>query len=105
MRGERAALGAVVVEDGWCATHVAALTGSEVSGIESERIALREFGVLPLVKNGEGADEFVFVEGIGKICFVAGGAEFRRAIERLHDRFGVTLGMLEDFAELNLPRD
>ena len=60
---------------------------------------------MPLIKNGEGADEFVFVEGIGEIGFVAGGAEFRRAIEGLHDGFGVTLGMLEDFAELNLARD
>ena len=102
MRGEGAALGAVVVEDGWRATHVAALARSEVSGIKSERVALGEFGILPFVKDGEGADEFVFVERIGEIGFVAGGAEFRRAIERLHDGFGVTLGMLEDFAELNL---
>ena len=39
MRGEGAVLGAVVVEYGWCATHVAALTGSEISGIKSERVA------------------------------------------------------------------
>jgi hypothetical protein len=84
---------------------VAALTGSEIRGVKCQRSALGEFRVLPLVINGEGADELVLVQRIREVGLMAGGAEFRRPIERLHDRLGVTLGMLEDVAKGNLARD
>src|SRR5208282_4318558 len=99
MRRERSALRAIIRQSGRGPAHVAALTRSEVGRIKSQGVALRELGVLPLIINGEGADELVLVQRIWQVSLVAGGAEFRLPIKRLHYGFGVTFGMFEDFAK------
>ena len=102
MRREESRFRAVFRQRGLRAMHVAALAGIEVRRVKSQRIALGEFGVLPLIVNGEGADKFVIVQGIRQVGFVAGGTEFRRPIKRLHHRLRVTLGIFHDFVIRNL---
>ncbi len=102
MRRQLPLLRAVVGQSGCCAMHVAVLTWTEVRLVESQRIALGELGVLPLVIDGKSTDELVIVERTRQVGFMAGGTEFRRLIKRLHDGPRVTLRMLQDIAERNL---
>jgi len=95
-------LGAVFRQRGGGALHVAALATGEVCGVEGERIALRELGLLPLVVGGESANELVVVERFGQIGLVAGGAKLRCMQKIRHDRFGVALGMAQYLIEGHL---
>ena len=61
MRCKPTGLLAIVGQRRQRAAHVAALTSIEIGGVERQRVALRELGVLPFVINRKRTDELVFV--------------------------------------------
>lgn len=102
VRYKRAVFCSVVRQGNGRALHVASLAGGEIRGVKGERIALREFGLLPFIESGEGANEFVIVQRGGQVSLVAGGAELRIVQKVVHDGLGVALGMAKDHIEGNL---
>ena len=75
---------------------MAFLAGGEIGGVEGQRIALREFRILPLVVGGKCANQLVVIQHRRQVGLVTGGAEFRRVVEVLHHRLGVPVEMRDD---------
>ena len=94
-------LGAVLGKRGRSSLHMASLATGKVSCIKRERVALGKLRTLPLVIGRKGTNEFVIVERLGQVCFMARRAELRRMQQVRHDRLRMPLRMTKNLFEGN----